>query len=167
MKRKGTSIIFVNDKKQVLLLLRDDKPDIPYPNMWDIPGGHVDDGETPEQCIVREMKEEMDLDLEEFQLLSVMEFVDRIEYTFWKKANLDIESISLHEGQQLKWFTESEAKNTKLAYGFNEIVDDFFNKAHSFYFHDQLTIKLIHCLSIYWHDESKPETRNKCYSSRK
>ena len=129
MKRKGTSIIFVNDKKQVLLLLRDDKPDIPYPNMWDIPGGHVDDGETPEQSIVREMKEEMDLNLEDFHLLSVMEFVDRVEYTFWKKANLDIQSITLHEGQKLKWFTESEVKNTKLAYGFNEIVDDFFKKA--------------------------------------
>jgi 8-oxo-dGTP diphosphatase len=129
MKRKGTSIIFVNDQKQILLLLRDDKPGIPYPNMWDIPGGHVDDGETPEQCIVREMKEEMDLNLEEFQLLSVMEFVDRIEYTFWKKANLDIQSIKLHEGQQIKWFTEAEVKNTKLAYGFNEIVDDFFRKS--------------------------------------
>ena len=128
MKRKGTSIIFVNDQKQVLLLLRDDKPDIPYPNMWDIPGGHVDEGESPEQCIVREMKEEMDLNLEKFQLLSVMEFIDRIEYTFWKKANLDIQSINLHEGQKLKWFTEFEVKNTKLAYGFNEIVDDFFRK---------------------------------------
>jgi 8-oxo-dGTP diphosphatase len=129
MKRKGTSIIFVNYQKQVLLLLRDDKPDIPYPNMWDVPGGHVDNGETPEECIVREMKEEMDLDLEDFQLLSVMEFTDRVEYTFWKKANLNIQSITLHEGQKLKWFTESEARNTKLAYGFNEIVDDFFKKA--------------------------------------
>ncbi len=129
MKRKGTSIIFVNDQKQVLLLLRDDKPDIPYPNMWDIPGGHVEDGETPEQCIVREMKEEMDLNLEEFELFSIMEFVDRIEYTFWKKANLDIEKITLHEGQQIKWFTESEVRNTKLAYGFNEILDDFLTKS--------------------------------------
>ena len=75
------------------------------------------------------MKEEMDLDLKEFQLLSVMEFTDRVEYTFWKKANLDIEKINLHEGQKLKWFTEFEAKNTKLAYGFNEIVEGFFNKA--------------------------------------
>ena len=129
MKRKGTSIIFVNDKKQVLLFLRDDNPDIPYPNMWDVPGGHVDDGETPEQCIVREMKEEMDLKLEEFQLFSVMEFLDRVEYTFWKKMNLDIQSINLHEGQKLKWFTEFEARNTKLVYGFNEIVDDFFKKS--------------------------------------
>ena len=97
--------------------------------MWDVPGGHVDNGETPEECIVREMKEEMDLDLEDFQLLSVMEFTDRIEYTFWKKANLYIQKINLQEGQKLKWFTESEARNTKLAYGFNEIVDDFFKKA--------------------------------------
>ena len=129
MKRKGTSIIFVNDEKQVLLLLRDDKSSIPYPNTWDVPGGHVDNDETPEQCIVREMKEEMDLDLEDFQLFSVMEFIDRIEYTFWKKANLDIKNITLHEGKQLKWFTESEARNTKLAHGFNEIIDDFFKKS--------------------------------------
>jgi 8-oxo-dGTP diphosphatase len=91
--------------------------------------GHIENGETPEQCIVREMKEEMDLNLEGFQLLSVMEFIDRIEYTFWKKANLDIDKINLHEGQKLKWFTEFEARNTKLAYGFNEIVDDFFKKS--------------------------------------
>ena len=129
MKRKGTSIIFVNDQRKVLLLLRDDKPTIPYPNMWDVPGGHVDDGETPEQCIVREMKEEMDLTLEEFERLSVMEFTDRVEYTFWKRADLDIEKIDLQEGQRLKWFTELEARNTKLAYGFNEIIDDFFKKS--------------------------------------
>ena len=129
MKRKGTSIIFVNDQHQVLLFLRDDKPTIPYPNMWDVPGGHVDDGETPEQCIVREMKEEMDLTLEEFERLSVMEFTDRVEYTFWKRANLDIEKIDLREGQRLRWFTELEARNSKLAYGFNEIIDDFFKNA--------------------------------------
>jgi 8-oxo-dGTP diphosphatase len=132
MKRKGTSIIFVNDQRKVLLLLRDDKPTIPYPNMWDVPGGHVDDGETPEQCIVREMKEEMDLTLEEFERLSVMEFTDRVEYTFWKRANLDIEKIDLQEGQRLRWFTELEARNSKLAYGFNEIIDDFFKKAPFF-----------------------------------
>jgi len=129
MKRKGTSIIFVNDQQQVLLFLRDDKPTIPYPNTWDVPGGHVNAGETPEQCIVREMKEEMDLTLEEFERFSVMEFTDRAEYTFWKRANLDIEKIDLQEGQRLRWFTELEVRNTKLAYGFNEIIDDFFKKA--------------------------------------
>ena len=129
MKRKGCSIIFMNDSNQILLFLRDDTPGIPYPDMWDIPGGHVENSETPEQCIVREMKEEMDLDIEGFHLFSVTDFSDRTEYTFWKRANLDIDKIQLTEGRRLKWFSESEAKRTELAGGFNEIVEDFFKKA--------------------------------------
>jgi 8-oxo-dGTP diphosphatase len=129
MKRKGCSIIFVNDRKRILLFLRDDTSGIPYPNMWDIPGGHVENSETPEQCIVREMKEEMDLDIEGFHLFSVTEFPARTEYTFWKKANLDIDKIQLTEGKRLKWFSECDTKSTELASGFNEIVEDFFKKA--------------------------------------
>ena len=129
MKRKGCSIIFINDRNQILLLLRDDIPSIPYPNMWDIPGGHVEDDETPEDCIVREMKEEMDLDIGGFQLFSVTEFDDRVEHVFWMKLGLDIKKIALTEGQRLRWFSEKDAGTTELAYGFNQIVEDFFEKA--------------------------------------
>ena len=126
MKHYGASIIFVNDKEEILLFLRDDKPGLPYRNMWDVPGGHVEKNETPEQCIVREMKEEMNLDLQDFQLLCQKEFDDRIEYTYQQKSNLNISEIDLMEGQRLKWFTQQEAANTELAYGFNEIVEEFF-----------------------------------------
>ena len=128
MKRKGSSIIFVNEKEQILLFLRDNKPDLPYPNMWDVPGGHVEANEHPEKCIIREMKEEMDLDLYEFDLFSKIEFEDRIEYTFWARADFDIDEIELTEGQKLKWFTRDDAKQTPLAYGFNEIVEKFYSK---------------------------------------
>jgi 8-oxo-dGTP diphosphatase len=129
MKRQGCSILFVNELSQVLLFLRDDLPHIPYPNTWDVPGGHVEEGETAAQCIVREMKEEMGLDLEGFELFSTKEFSDRTEHTFWKFANLNIDAIHLQEGQRLRWFSEEEAKATTLAYGFNEIVADFYAKA--------------------------------------
>ncbi|NTU88060.1 MAG: NUDIX domain-containing protein, partial [Chlorobiaceae bacterium] len=43
MKRSGASIIFLNSRSEVLLLLRDNRPDIPYPDMWDLPGGHVEE----------------------------------------------------------------------------------------------------------------------------
>jgi 8-oxo-dGTP diphosphatase len=127
-KRLGASIIFVNSNRQVLLFLRDSKPDIPYPDTWDVPGGHVEEGETPEECIVREMKEEMDLDLSDFRLFCAIEFDDRIEYTYWKKAELKVEEIRLTEGQCLRWFTEAEARATPLAYGFNEIVARFYEE---------------------------------------
>lgn len=129
MKRKGCSIIFVNDQNQVLLFQRDDIPTIPYPGMWDVPGGHVEKGETPEECIVREMKEEIGLELDGFYLFSIMEFDDRIEYTFWRRANLDIGKLELTEGRCLRWFAKEEVDDLALAYGFKEIIQDFFGKA--------------------------------------
>jgi 8-oxo-dGTP diphosphatase len=129
MKRQGCSILFVNGQRQILLFLRDDLPHISYPNTWDVPGGHVEEAETPAQGIVREMKEEMGLDLEGFELFSVKAFSDRVEHTFWKSVDLQIDGISLQEGQRLRWFSEEEARATALAYGFNEIVAEFYERA--------------------------------------
>jgi len=126
MKRHGCSIIFINDQEQILLLLRDNNPSISYPNMWDIPGGHVEEGETPKECIAREMKEEMDIVLNDFFEFKTIDFSDRMEHVFWKKENLDISKIKLTEGQYLKWFTKEEVKSTDLAYGFNKVVMEFF-----------------------------------------
>ena len=126
--RKGTSIIFVNSQEEILLLLRDNIQQIPYPNMWDLPGGAVEGEETPEEAIMREMKEEINLDLKEFSPLCVTEFSDRIEHTYWKSIDLEIESIILNEGQMLKWFSEKEVGRTELAFGFNIITDFFFTR---------------------------------------
>jgi 8-oxo-dGTP diphosphatase len=126
MKPKGTSLIFVNDREQVLLFLRDDNPGIPYANMWDLPGGHVEVGETPRECICREMKEEMGLDIEDIEPFSVVQFEDRTEYVFYKKMNLAIDSIRLTEGQRLRWFSRTEVEGTPLAYSFNLILAAFF-----------------------------------------
>ncbi len=123
---QGTSIIFINRRHQVLLLLRDDDPTIPYPNRWDLPGGHVEAGETPEACIIREMKEEIDLDLDDFTLFAITAMTDRTEFTFWQSADLDIGRINLTEGQRLRWFTRDEARATPLAFGFNPIVEAFY-----------------------------------------
>ena len=112
----------------MLLLLRDDIPTIPYPGMWDIPGGHVEPGETPFDCIVREMKEEMGFDLTGHRLFARIKFPDRIEHTFWKHANLDLDRIHLTEGQRLCWFTEAEARLIVLAYGFNRVINRFFDE---------------------------------------
>jgi 8-oxo-dGTP diphosphatase len=128
MKPCGTSIIFINDDNKILLFLRDDFPQIKYPNRWDIPGGHVEIGETPEECIVREIKEEIGLQLSNFQLFEQREFPDRIEYSFWKRQNINIEKIVLTEGQALRWFSREEAATTQLAFGFNITIVSFFKR---------------------------------------
>ncbi len=53
---------------QILVYQRDDKPDIPWPGLWDLPGGGREDGETPARCALRELEEEFGLVLDEARL---------------------------------------------------------------------------------------------------
>jgi 8-oxo-dGTP diphosphatase len=129
--KKGASILFLNHANQVLLLLRDDRQEIPFPNCWDALGGHVEEGETPRECITREMNEEIGKSLKDPRLFNVYDMEDRIEYTFWQREDFDIDEIHLNEGQRLKWFTEEEIKrmpNEELAFGFKSILLDFFHQ---------------------------------------
>ena len=52
---------------RLLIYLRDENPAIPFPNHWDLFGGHLEKGETPEQALVREVKEEIGIDLKAWQ----------------------------------------------------------------------------------------------------
>lgn len=45
------------------MIKRDDKPDIPYPGYWDLPGGGREGAESPEACVLRETHEEVSLSL--------------------------------------------------------------------------------------------------------
>ena len=88
----------------------------------------MDPGETPYACIRREMEEEMGLLLDHVRLFSREVFTDRVEYTFWKQMNLDVDSVVLTEGQRIQWFTEEAVRATPLAYGFNGITIEFFTR---------------------------------------
>ncbi len=46
-------VLLLDRHNRLLIYLRDDKPEIPFPNHWDFFGGHVEEGETPEQALVR------------------------------------------------------------------------------------------------------------------
>ena len=53
----------------VLTILRDDKPSIPWPNMWELPGGGCEGDESPFECAAREVYEELGIHLTEDCLL--------------------------------------------------------------------------------------------------
>lgn len=45
----------------LLTCLRDDRPDVPWPGHWDLPGGGREGDESPEGCVLRELAEEFGL----------------------------------------------------------------------------------------------------------
>ena len=48
---------------KILTILRDDKPTIPWPNLWDLPGGGREGTESPFGCAAREVYEELTIQL--------------------------------------------------------------------------------------------------------
>ncbi len=53
--------LFCGDK--LLTILRDDKSNIPWPNMWELPGGGREGDESPFECVAREVYEELGIRL--------------------------------------------------------------------------------------------------------
>lgn len=54
----GAKIALLKDD-QILSILRDHIPTIPFPNTWDLPGGGREGEETPFDCVQREVFEEL------------------------------------------------------------------------------------------------------------
>ena len=59
--------LFCGDR--FLTILRDDKASIPWPNMWELPGGGREGDESPFECAAREVYEELGIHLNEDCLL--------------------------------------------------------------------------------------------------
>ena len=59
---QGCKIALICGDK-VLTILRDDKDDIPCPNMWELPGGGREGNESPFECAAREVYEELSIQL--------------------------------------------------------------------------------------------------------
>lgn len=122
----GCVIILLNDQHQVLLVLRDQKSSIPFPNTWNLLGGFKEECESPKDCIHRELLEEIEVDLEEVYYWRKYQWSDCDEYIFWQLLNLDLNHVKLHEGQRLAYFSRSQIQQTQLAFECNQIVEDFF-----------------------------------------
>ena len=55
------SIALINNENEILLSKRPKKKHLS--GFWEFPGGKVEEGETPEKALIREVKEELDIDI--------------------------------------------------------------------------------------------------------
>mgnify|MGYP005991041405 CR=1 FL=1 len=73
----GAKVAFFIDE-HILVYRRDDRPDIPFPAMLDLPGGGRENGESGAECVARETWEEFGIRIAPGEL----EFVQ--DYPNWR-----------------------------------------------------------------------------------
>ena len=64
-----TAAIILHDGK---ILIARRKANAPYPLLWEFPGGKVEKNEDPQECVVRELKEELDIVIEVERIFDVV-----------------------------------------------------------------------------------------------
>lgn len=96
------TVLFIGE--HLLVILRDDRPDIPFPGYWDFPGGGREGAETPEQCLIRETEEEAGLRLRAADLVWRRKYETELGYAWFFAAHLPAAAAALirlgDEGQR-------------------------------------------------------------------
>ena len=96
-----------------------------WKDWWEFPGGKMEPGETPEEALKREIKEELSADI------SVDEFLTTVEYDYpafhltmhcYLCTLLD-EAMHLNEHEAARWLSKAELRSVKWLPADLEVVE--------------------------------------------
>jgi ADP-ribose pyrophosphatase YjhB (NUDIX family) len=108
-------------RKKILLLQRSNYTQL-YAGFWGCPGGRAEPGETAEQNVIREVKEECNLDFLPTEIIKTGDWQGRKFYRFLGNWTGNIK-IQEEEVVDYNWFTFNETQKLQLAFDYEEIVD--------------------------------------------
>jgi len=122
----------VFNPKGKILLIKSHK----WRDKYVIPGGHIELGETIEDALKREVKEETGLDIYDIEFINIQEFI--FDKLFWKKKHfifLDY-SCKTHspkvilnsEGQDFIWVKIDEALDCPIEPYSRKTIEAYLNK---------------------------------------
>jgi 8-oxo-dGTP diphosphatase len=98
--------------KKVLLHKRDSNTSV-NPNKWAFFGGTSEGNETPLQCFVRELKEEIGVSVDSNGVRGLYDYFNNEQGThrhiFYVESELSKENMKLGEGADFNWFTLEDA----------------------------------------------------------
>lgn len=106
--------IIVNDERKILLLRRTASDDR-RPNEWDIPGGHVDEGELPPEAAARETAEEAGIQVEVRDLVLVYAMTEvpkdglSVTWLFHRGHTAESDVTLSEEHSEFQWVSLDEA----------------------------------------------------------
>ncbi|MBU3918943.1 NUDIX domain-containing protein [Patescibacteria group bacterium] len=133
MVNKYVEIILKDDQGRILFQLRDERPKR-YPNFWAFFGGGVDDGETPEETLHREIAEELGIEnLKNYKLFKIYKLKDdkgnyEEHYVFiiHIKGIVPDMKLKLREGRGMAFLSFEEVMHMQFVEDYRFILKDLF-----------------------------------------
>ncbi|HEY2638419.1 MAG TPA: NUDIX hydrolase [Streptosporangiaceae bacterium] len=109
---------FLRDGNRVLLCHRSAQR-TRYPDVWDLPGGHVEPGELPGASLVRELREELGIGIAPLMGPPMHEIhADAFDMQIWliETWTGTPANVAPDEHDAIAWFTEDELGELSLAH---------------------------------------------------
>lgn len=135
MEPSMTTLCYIEKDDQYLMLHRVKKEKDVNKDKWVGVGGHFEKDETPEECLLREVKEETGLTLNSWKLRGIITFLSNefhTEYMFlYTSDDYSGEMISCNEGN-LEWVNKSDVYNLPIWEG-DKIFFELLEKSSEFF----------------------------------
>ena len=96
-----------------------------YKGWWEFPGGKIENDESPQQALVREIREELTAEIEVGELIKTIEY-DYPEFhlsmdCFW--ARVVSGQLELKEAEDAKWLSPDELDDVKWLPADRELIE--------------------------------------------
>ncbi len=123
---EGVSAILINKRGQVLLQQRDDNPAIRYPGHWSLFGGTIEEGESAETAVAREVLEEIDFEMRNFGLFREFVQNNKREFAFVGELSAELDELTLSEGQGMNLFYPAQLPELLIRPDDKETLREYF-----------------------------------------
>jgi 8-oxo-dGTP diphosphatase len=104
-------------KRGMLLILRRKSDDDTYPGFWDCVGGHFEKGESAEECMLREAREESGQRMKIIRGGPLIEYIDEygraVAVPFLLRSDPN-GKVTLSEHSEYRWIHLGAAKGYKM-----------------------------------------------------
>lgn len=148
---KSTTLCYIEKDNQYLMLHRNKKHNDPNEGKWIGVGGHIEEDESPEECVIREVFEETGLTLKEYSYRGVIYFISDV----YEDEVMHLYTASGFEGQikecdegELLWVDKDKIKDLNLWEGdvhfLNRLLvsDEFFTMRLEYKKDELVSVKL-------------------------